>query len=470
MLFIIDYRLKIVYTLFMERKHDQIEHQNSEKLSIEEVNNIIAASGNHEAKALLLMTMADGGTYTSSGIKQKFTDLQGDQPGWDISHKTLIDYLERSFVPHRLVEKIPLPEDQASYKYRITHYAQEKAIPLIGSLMEYGEEYTSISLINTFGHATSPSKPHPVETDAGEILYRKRTPATRLKIFWELLTHDLPIREIDLACNIGEIPQGGAIPRHLTYLKKAGIVLYESAPTEGSYTFYRVLPQDMRPQRPPPFYNRQKTLTETVYHILLTHANEFVSVQTIFEQILTLWQQQQKLVKEESFRKNVISTLSHLRSLGYITVEKFDQNTRSEISLTPEQRIFLEGLVSIVDAHQNRDPRIIERGKQYGEELVKNTSRVAHLMEKARLHSIHAHATSHQITTQRILTLIEEHPTVNARELSRLLEETYGQELQYITVRNYLARLARSGLIRLNDEEGRTKRWIIGEATKTTGQ
>src|SRR5579871_927191 len=64
----------------------EIEPQ-TEQMPEEELGNLLAAFGNHEAKALLLVAMAPENIYSDGDMHKMMLKQQGDTLGWKIGNR-----------------------------------------------------------------------------------------------------------------------------------------------------------------------------------------------------------------------------------------------------------------------------------------------------------------------------------------------------------------------------------------------
>lgn len=76
-----------------------------ERLTPEELGNLLAALGNNERKAALLVAMLPGELYTKIGLWQRMTDITGIVPKVRNSEE---QYCERSLAPIGLLPKMCL--------------------------------------------------------------------------------------------------------------------------------------------------------------------------------------------------------------------------------------------------------------------------------------------------------------------------------------------------------------------------
>lgn len=79
------------------------EIQKPERLPDEELGDLLAALGNHEAKAITLGLMKPGIIYTNLDLYHAIIEAQGQNPGWIINRMGPFAYCHNSLAPIGLV-------------------------------------------------------------------------------------------------------------------------------------------------------------------------------------------------------------------------------------------------------------------------------------------------------------------------------------------------------------------------------
>src|SRR3989344_6016792 len=210
----------------------------SEKLSDEEMGNLLASIGNSEAKALTLLVLADGCILPDKAIQTKLSKLQGPSPAW----RPVSKYCETTLAPIGLVAKEYIEPEGNLWGYQITDYGKRIGIPLAGLLLDFSSKYNP-ALYDLFGRTQSVSKEESRDASTGAIKFKKRSPMTRLSLFWELLTAELPVRQLDLASQVAHPSMMG---HHLMDLGRNGVIQYESMESSKPIAYFRL--SDVKPE------------------------------------------------------------------------------------------------------------------------------------------------------------------------------------------------------------------------------
>ncbi|MDO8741631.1 MAG: hypothetical protein Q7J11_00620, partial [Candidatus Roizmanbacteria bacterium] len=334
----------------------QKEEHPKEKLSDERLGNLLAAVGNSEAKAALLITMQPGFLYSAWKLHHDFIRAQGNNPGWIINSRGPLQFCENTFAPIGLVVKEVVDYGGSdALRYLVTRDGEELGKPLAGLLLDFSER-ARVPLINLFGSTNSAAETTRL-TDKGEqFQYRERAPLRKFRIFYELITTGEVLRVTDLSQRVGS--DTVSIGRDLVEMARDGLLSFDQAADEGPVSLYRIK-QDKLNISPPQFSN-YRTLTHSVWDLLVTDPNRYWSLREIREAL--------HLATSSSYSA-IPAVLAHFRREGFVGVQKFHDTSRSEAKLTPDQRAVLVQLVTIIDAFQNMDPLTLARGRNLANQI-----------------------------------------------------------------------------------------------------
>lgn len=411
-----------------ELTQPKIEPIKKERLTDEEMGNLISAFGNSEAKAITLLAMRDGRIYTRGDLHRAVLSAQGET-GWRIGTTVPFDYCSHSLAPIGLVVRGIVNPDvpDSPWGYQLTDYGKSKGTPLCGLLLDWSRKH-NISLFQLFRNtlSTSPLK-EMLETKEGEgIEFRKRAPITILKILYEVVTSpNLPVRQVDIADRISEdhITAG----RHIVHLSRRGLIQYQSTEANTPFSAYKITPT---PPGEFPIFLNERSLTNAIFSILKEHPDSYLTIQEIYER---LPQALEERGRKRRLASRISSVLAFLRRNKYAEVKKFSADSQSEINLTDEQRLILTDLVEIIDRFQDQDPEIITRGRQLAEDIINNPFVVSALMRRAKETSPYANRSSALETRALINYIISSHPGITNREIQHLLE-LEGKRLSQISI------------------------------------
>lgn len=425
----------------VETQNNPESQPKPERLSDEEMGNLLSAFGNHEAKAIVLGLMGDGRIYTSGDLYRTIISAQRERPGWRMHHTIPFKYCQQTLSPIGLVTREIANPDLSVYGYQISNYGR-RVLPFVGLLLNYSQNHEP-ALVGWFGSTMSTSKGEMIETVEGEeVEFKKRASILRFKIFYELVTTpNLPIRLVDLAERVKE--SGDRLSDYLVELARQGLIQYQVRETNKPTTYYRFSNQP--PEGNPPIYQHSTALALAVFSILKEYSDEYLTREDIFN---FLPDKRKEGKVRRGLLRDISGSLSYLAKYGYADIKQFKWNLQSAINLSDDQRIVLTELVEIVDRFQNQDPEILEQGEKYLSQILSDPGAVSSLMAKAREASSAANALLKSDTTSFILSIINSYPQgITNQQIRTDLEEFYRERLGQGVVNGFTRNLQAEGLV-----------------------
>jgi len=375
-----------------------------ERLSDEQLGNLISSVGNSESKGVVLSTMEHDGVYSGTELYKRFISVQGERTGWRPHRGIPLHYCQLSFYPIGLVAKKKIDADLKTFGYGITEYGEKEGNALIGLLLSFSEKHSELSLLQIWGPTYSTSKSKGMQRSEGTE-YKKRAPIVRLEIFKELVTRQLPIRRMDIAYAIGE--NGRNIGKHLEQLAHSGIISYEATKIGQPYSFYRL--SFKRPNETPKKYKHSPSLAKQVYNFFLkSDQSREATSESIANHLIQTNPEMGKLDKE-NLRDNISRICSYLTKEHYLEGRKFSENLRSEINLSDQQKATLSELVTLINRFQRQDPEILKEGQRKAMEIISNSERVSNLLRKAKENSASANKLNIEERSKYVLSLMQDH-------------------------------------------------------------
>ena len=157
-----------------------------QKLDEEALGGLLAAAGNHEAKALLLSAMSEHIVYSANDLNRLMLECQGQYTTWRPSGQLPFDYCAHSLAPIGLVASEVLNADLTIYGFYKTRYGREFGNALAGHLLSFSERHPKISLIDLFGRANVATRKGRDEGGREEGEPPTRSP---LKNYYNYLSH-----------------------------------------------------------------------------------------------------------------------------------------------------------------------------------------------------------------------------------------------------------------------------------------
>lgn len=430
-----------------------------EKLTDQEIGNLISAVGNHEAKAITLLAIRDGRIYSSGDLHRAVLSAQGEKVVWRMHNTLPFDYCSQSLAPIGLVVRGLVNPDfpDSPWGYQLTDDGKSKGIPLCGLLLDWSRKH-DVSLMQLFGSTSSPSslKETFKTKEGGEIEFRKRAPITILKILYELITSpNLPVRTVDVANRISEY--GGFVGRWLEHLARAGLIQYQATEANAPFSAYK-LASSLPPGELPIYSEGSRLLTHAVFSILKEYPDSYLTIQDIHKRLPQALKEHLG-GSERTHPSRISGTLALLRRNRYTEIKKFSADLQSEINLTDDQRIILTGLLEIIDRFQDQDPEIIERGEQLAGEIINDPLTVSALLRKAKEASPFANKSPILETKELIRYLISSHPGITNKGIQDLLEGE-DKKLSYGRVAHLTMVLLGEGSIGIT-QKGSVKKFFL---------
>ena len=407
-----------------------------EKLSDEQMDNLLSSIGNSEAKCATLMVMRKGQTYKMGDIHRELIVGQGKNIGWRMAYPVPFSYCEWSLAPIGLVAKEILDPNLNAFGFVKTDYGAKVGTASAGLFLDFSRRYPDISLEQIFGSTISTSKSKTIVSESGSIDYKKRSPGIRLKIFRQLLQEALPVREIDIVGKVGE--SASLIGQQLRTLGKNNVINYESSKYDQSHSQYKFSSEESN-TTPPPYRGYTHT-TQTVYEILSGSPDRLWTL----DEMANVYIQRnptdtaKKQISIRNLKLLLSGILSDLNKNGYITVGKFHGTRQSVVALSEAQKIMLSDLVRIIDGIKEQDPLIVEEGLRLSRHFLSHPEEVSSLMAKAREKSSMANRTDLRETRLNILSIVGGKSDISPEEIRQLLESQYDKKLKSSRVREII--------------------------------
>lgn len=385
------------------------EGRRKERLSDDEMGNLISAVGNHEAKAITLGMMESNVVYSAGDISRRLTQVQ-EGKGWNIDRTVMFGYLGKSLCPIGLVANEVINPDLSRFGYIKTDYGKQQGDALAGILLDFSLRHPEISLFDVFGSTQSRSKPQ----ETSNIEFRKRAPITRLKLFWELITRDLPVRVVDIMNALDD--PGSTVTAHLVDLSETGILSFESQPKGQPVVYYSL--SDEQPLYDPKPYAGEKSKTDFALKLLRKHPDKEWTLEEVEKEYLNFSGENILDKSAASYRGRFSWILSNLVRDKYAKRGKFvPREKQSEINLNEGQKNMLFDLVYALDRFQDQDPEVVQFGLRRLKEIMADPDKISILTRKAREHSPYSNSTDIEELSSNISQFIRLNPGCTIHEV-----------------------------------------------------
>ncbi|MGQ0845279.1 MAG: hypothetical protein ACT4QF_14220 [Sporichthyaceae bacterium] len=399
---------------------------------------VLAAIGNHEAKALTFLAMREDVAYGVTAIYRRFLEIQGPRPAW-IGVVTMAQkYVVYSFAPIGLVAR---QRNEGGFLRHVRHDPDGSARALAGFLLAYTEKHPA-ALTHVFGSTAT----NAFATSAD------RPPIRRLRLLRVLaaLGPDLHTSELAEFAEVNEVTTGQA----LAAFDRAGLLTYRSGATYDMRTVFRV-------GEPVVFARIGNTaMRDAVAGYLnarLHAAGGPVQIdrQEIEDHLLAA---DERWRGRAALRDQVQKVMKALVERGQVeAVNAHYGATHSQLAMTGEQQAFLIGLVEGIDAIAAGDPQAIAAGRATAEALLDDPDRVCALVRRAFAASkLASNPLSEGRKRREVQAAVERRPGATSAELLADLGANYSKAL----LAGALGLLVRDGLVHgVVQPDGPYKRW-----------
>ena len=417
------------------------EIRKREPLSHQELIDLVAAFGNHEAKALVLGLMQPDTIYFPIDASRMIRGAQGSFRAWGMSSRGPFNYMGQSFDPIGLVaKKVETNDGLQTTGFIKTEKGRTLGDSFAGLLLDFSLRYPKYSLIDLF--ASTNTK----QTVTEDGVSKKRAPSTNIKLFWELATTKLPTTASRLMEAIGE-PDISLVTIHLEGLSEKGIVIYNAAPYGAPQVFYQI--KEGHPQEKPSQYQYQRSLSAFVYAVILTDPQK----KWTGEEISTLYMKKEGKsdISFAGVKTRVLNILKFLSSEGYLQSFEFAED-KSKVSISDQQRVMLLDLVSILDRFQSQDANTLSWGKMRLAQIISDPRSVAILMKKAREHSPSANKVGKDLSTAEIRNIVSSNPSITVDGIRERLATFQQRRIGKGAIRGLIKMLVDDGIIIVDDK------------------
>lgn len=429
-----------------------------ERISNEELGNLLAAIGNGEQKAMLLSVMAlhPYTIFTGNDMRQHIADAQGlpfntkVSDGWVESNTSLENHCSSSFSMIGLVSEELKDRENNVYGYMVTRKGLVEGQVLAGLLLDYSERH-DVALRAIFSDTSSQGNERKVGVGDQQFDFKNRAPLNRMKILKALLSLPMPAKAVDVSYQMIGLDRD-TVGEHCRDLGENGIITFKPGPKEGSRVEYRLknIPEvvDLHP--------KFKKLTGDVCRILESEADRNWTTDSLIEKLV---QEDESRQSQTALRNSLGKVLGKLRNDGVIDVLQ----AQGGISLTHEQRSNIGELIDILEKFQSRDAETFTRGRQLAFEFATQPQKALSALARAKQFSSHAEALTQGVVNKVIISAISENPGSTADDVRDYLQRIYNYKLKPPTIRNYLARLRSEGIIESTGKVGSVMHWNIKE-------
>jgi hypothetical protein len=430
----------------------------------EKLGNLLAAIGNHEAKALVLAAMRPGIVYSAGDLRRLLLEPQARSPVWRISSGVAFDYCRYSLSPFGLVTQELLDTELRSFGYMKSQYGEYVGDAFAGYLLAFSLTHSDVSLVDLFGTTNSSAVPqaHPNEV-AKTADFRIRSPLRRYRMITELLRNRLPMRETDLAAAVGE--PVAALSPHLQRLHDLGIIMYRSTRISAPYALFRV--RDDHSFHEVPLHPHSPSLSREL-HSLLARGQIFTREQLATTLIRTF--PRRATLRQTTLRTSISQILSRFEKYGCVERVRFTASRQSDIDLTSGQRRLLNDLVEAIEIFARQGPSDLTAGRTKAARIVNDPSKFTALLDKARRASSSANRWPLSELGDAVERVARTQPYSGIADIQLAIREVYGRNVSPQPIKQVVRFLRDRARIRLAEQQvsERPHRYCVAGALNPT--
>ena len=385
---------------------------------------LLAAVGNHEAKALLFLAMEPDTGYGITALHQLFLAIQGHRP----AHKGTVT-LQQKYCAHSF-EPAALAVSRIGPGGFLEHARRDpdgRASALAGHLLTATEEHPA-SLMQLFAKTA-------MKVPGGD-----RPPIRRLDLLRALVAGE-PETHVSQLARVTGLP-GTVVSSGLEAFARIGVVRFDTQPTYLMRSRYRVTARVQRSAAggDPVFYNG---VVDAINRRLT--ATRGAGVDFARERLEADLRAEPRWVGKE-IRDSLTKTLHTLVERGQIiALQDYAGRTRhTTVTLDPGQTRFITDLVSGIDALAAGDQEANTLALAQGRAILGDPGRVRHLVAKVFAASkLITNPLSQQDKENRVLALLAECDGLTSAQIVAALTPDFSKPLALGT----LTALAREGRI-----------------------
>ncbi len=406
------------------------EVQQREALTDVQLGDLLSAAGNHEGKALLIAAMEPGEIYTARQLNRRLLEIQGEQPGWEMSYRLPSAWCEKSLGPIGLVAEEVTDKENNSYGYTLAEYGEKIGKPFVGLLLDWSRRHPEISLNQLFGntHVRRDNSKEDQETDSPQ----NRSPITRYKLLWELVTADLPVRNIDIATGVNK--ESGLIGKHLQGLAEEGVIEYTSIFKEDKQHLQYKFVQPIDTQALQTL--KERVLIRQVYDILSSDTDKTWTREDLANELVKNNLQN----PINTITQRVSIALGALKKLGALENIDLSFLNYSSVNMTQDQRNAIIELLETIDLFQKQDIETIKKGSELAQFFATQPKDASQLMAKVHDSLSSTNNLPPNVVIGMLTSIIESSPNLNISSIQKLLLAKYDKKLSPERIQQLLNR------------------------------
>jgi hypothetical protein len=381
---------------------------------------LLAAIGNHEAKALTFLALEDEVPYGVTSIYRRFLEIQGSPPAFIGQVTVAQKYIVHSFLPIGLVVR---QRSESGYLRHVRDDPGDIATALAGFVLSSTLD-KEISLQVLFG-----------KTSAREG--SERSPIRRYRVLRALaeMTGETYPAKVAAEARVDEMPTSHA----LTAFAKHGLLTFSTAATYQMRTTYRMT----KPIPPPVGKGNYATAAEICAYLNRRLAESSGELVVPREQIEAHLRAFPRWAEVAGLREITQKILKRFVARGHLEAETSHYGaTHAVVTLTRDQRAFAARLTSGIAAIAAGDPDAIASGGREARRIVNDPEAVRFLIRRGFAASKLA---NNPISAGEKLRLaadaVAKLPGATTEELLAIADPRFTPE----TLRSSLSQLAKAG-------------------------
>lgn len=417
---------------------------------------LMAGVGNHEAKALLLLYLANSGLHhSSSDMIIGFKDFIGPGAIWYPAPIGPFKYCSNSLEPIGQVVRSSKQTPRGEVKlYGISEYGREVGVPTVGRILEWSLDYPNISVQQVFGPTTSKGA--------------TRAPENRIKAIGKLI--DNP----DVALSVADIGELDSFPvnsrkyhdlvrktNHTVDALARSEVVQIDRQNEQNVRGFKILeldqPSESKVGRRPGIF--KVTIDRFIQERYMSGQTEFTTEECV-NYVIRKLQQADLSIDAPYARGRVTNILGSIRGddpsrpyqyfpgLQRLEIPQTRPKSHTRVRLTDGLQTAIEALIDIVKAADAQDVESVSLGKSSAQAIAVDGLKKRTLLDKAYRFSAAAQKRTVAETMQEIASVLSTFDKpVDAQTIYTAYQATFNRPLTQETIRQNLRRLDKQGRV-----------------------
>jgi hypothetical protein len=400
---------------------------------------LISATGNHEGKALLMLTMGIQGEghadYGQADTHRLIADLPGAINAKLGNKTSQFTWCDGSLIPAGLVAET----QQQPRRMAATKEGLEVGVPLAALLLDFSDRY-DVDLAQIFGGRAS---------SAGV-----RSPQLRIKLLEELLSNPAGTTNLKSLVNISGAADQVVIEKHLRKLNDAGLLKYKDWDYGVNVPRYMLEEQHYKPI----MELGAVTAACLEYFQAYGEATRDALIKYCLETIPGS--------DLKSIGPKIAQSVYGLKRVGAVSVlEGQSANQLLDVNFTIEQEAMWLELLNMLDEFRGQDDEVLAKYTQMGRDFLNDPEKVGRAIKRYTERSVRL---TNNLSSLVMAAIKDKASTGTVRNIVQLASRKHGAALSHYGVLRIMNELVEQGQLKLVDGKVQHYEPVVAEPNITS--